>query len=96
MPKRVDGKAAVVVGGGQTKGETIGNGRATAIVLAREGARVLVVDRHLASARETADMIVAEGGQAWPFEADITSEEHSDEAGFVTPACRWRSTVERA
>jgi len=38
MPKRVVGKAAVVVGSGQTKGETIGNGRATAIVLAREGA----------------------------------------------------------
>jgi NAD(P)-dependent dehydrogenase (short-subunit alcohol dehydrogenase family) len=39
MAGRVQGKAAVVVGGGQTKGETIGNGRATAIVLAREGAR---------------------------------------------------------
>ena len=44
MAGRVEGKAAVVVGGGQTKGETIGNGRATALVLAREGARVLVVD----------------------------------------------------
>jgi NAD(P)-dependent dehydrogenase (short-subunit alcohol dehydrogenase family) len=76
---RVDGKAAVGVGGGQTKGETIGNGRATATVLAREGARVLVADRHLASARETADMIVAEGGQAY-----AALYPHSDEAGFVT------------
>jgi NAD(P)-dependent dehydrogenase (short-subunit alcohol dehydrogenase family) len=75
MGKRVDGKAAIVVGGGQTRGETVGNGRATAMVLAREGARVLVVDRDLSSARETVDMITGEGGQAWPFEADITSED---------------------
>ena len=75
MAKRVDGKVAIVVGGGQTRGETVGNGRATAIVLAREGARVLVVDRYLEAARETTDMICGEGGQAWPFEADITSED---------------------
>ncbi|HEX2438006.1 MAG TPA: SDR family NAD(P)-dependent oxidoreductase [Methylomirabilota bacterium] len=75
MAGRVDGKAAIVVGGGQTKGETVGNGRATAIVLAREGARVLVVDRHLASANDTVEMITREGGQAWPWEADATSEE---------------------
>jgi NAD(P)-dependent dehydrogenase (short-subunit alcohol dehydrogenase family) len=53
----------------------VGNGRATAIVLAREGARVIVADRTLAAARETTDMILAEGGQAWPVEADITDEE---------------------
>jgi NAD(P)-dependent dehydrogenase (short-subunit alcohol dehydrogenase family) len=75
MARRVEGKAAIVVGGGQTKGETIGNGRATAIVLAREGARVLVVDRRLDSAQETVDMIVAEGGEAWPLEADVTDED---------------------
>ena len=75
MARRVEGKAAIVVGGGQTPGETVGNGRATAIVLAREGARVVVADRALAAARETTDMIVAEGGQAWPFEADITDED---------------------
>jgi NAD(P)-dependent dehydrogenase (short-subunit alcohol dehydrogenase family) len=74
MARRVEGKAAIVVGGGQTKGETIGNGRATALVLAREGARVLVADRHLESAEETADMIRGEGGQAWAAEADITDE----------------------
>ena len=39
----------LVFGAGQTPGETIGNGRATAILLAREGARVLVVDRDAAS-----------------------------------------------
>jgi NAD(P)-dependent dehydrogenase (short-subunit alcohol dehydrogenase family) len=72
MGKRVDGKAAIVVGGGQTRGETVGNGRATAVVLAREGARVLVVDRDLASARETVDMITGEGGQAWVKKVLIT------------------------
>ena len=71
---RLEGKAAVVVGAGQTAGETIGNGRATALLFAREGARVLCVDRDLASARETVDLITAEGGEAYPFAADITRE----------------------
>jgi NAD(P)-dependent dehydrogenase (short-subunit alcohol dehydrogenase family) len=73
--RRVEGKAAIVVGGGQTRGDTIGNGRATALVLAREGARVVVADRHLESARETVAMIAGEGGQAWAVEADVTSED---------------------
>ena len=47
MTGRLEGKTAVVVGAGQTPGETIGNGRATAILFAREGARVLCVDRRL-------------------------------------------------
>ena len=42
---RLEGKVAIVVGAGQTPGETIGNGRATAILFAREGAKVLLVDR---------------------------------------------------
>jgi NAD(P)-dependent dehydrogenase (short-subunit alcohol dehydrogenase family) len=75
MPRRVEGKAAIVVGGGQTRGETIGNGRATALVLAREGARVLVADRHLASAQDTVDLIRGAAGEAWAFEADITNED---------------------
>ena len=74
MAKRVDGKAAIVVGGGQTAGETVGNGRATALVLAREGARVIVADRRLESAEETVEMIRREGGEAWEIEADITNE----------------------
>ena len=50
MAGRVEGKIALVVGGGQTPGETIGNGRATALVLAREGAKVAVFDREQARA----------------------------------------------
>ena len=75
MAGRLAGKTAVVVGAGQTPGETIGNGRATAILFAREGASVLCVDRVLASAEETVAMIEQEGGKASAFEADVTDEE---------------------
>ena len=74
MAGRVGDKVAIVVGGGQTPGETIGNGRATALLLAREGARVVVADRHLASAAETVTMIRAAGGEAIACEADVTDE----------------------
>ena len=69
---RLAGKAALVIGAGQTPGDTIGNGRATSLVFAREGARVLAVDRNLASAEETAALIRDEGGECETFEADVT------------------------
>lgn len=53
---RLDGRVAVVVGAGQTPGETVGNGRATAITFAREGARLLLVDRDPISLEETAEL----------------------------------------
>ena len=71
MAGRLEGKAAVVVGAGQTPGETLGNGRAMAILFAREGARVLCVDRILARAEETVAMITAEGGTASALAADV-------------------------
>ncbi|MBI3515363.1 MAG: SDR family oxidoreductase [Proteobacteria bacterium] len=67
------GKVAIVTGGGAA-GDGIGNGRAAAILLARAGARVLVVDRELKLAERTAAMIAAEGGTASAFAADITDE----------------------
>ena len=72
---RLAGKVAVVVGAGQTAGETIGNGRATALLFAREGAEVLVVDRDLDSAAETVGLITAEGGRAEVHVADITTDD---------------------
>ena len=75
MTGRVEGKTLLMFGGGQTVGETIGNGRATAELLAREGARVLVVDRDLGAAELTVAAITAEGGEASAFAADVTSEE---------------------
>jgi NAD(P)-dependent dehydrogenase (short-subunit alcohol dehydrogenase family) len=71
---RLKGKTAIVVGAGQTPGDTMGNGRATAILFAREGASVLLVDRNGASARETLALIEREGGRASVFEGDVTSE----------------------
>lgn len=75
MAGRVEGKTLLIFGGGQTPGETIGNGRATAVLLAREGARVFVVDRALEAAEETASLIHDEGGEATAFAADVVQEE---------------------
>ena len=74
MSDRLAGKVAIVVGAGQTPGDTIGNGRATAIAFAREGAFVVAVDRRIDSAEETVAMIRGEGGEADSIEADATSE----------------------
>ncbi len=71
---RLVGKVAIVSGGGQTPGETIGNGRATALRFAQEGAVVAVLDRRLPSAQETVDLITDAGGQAKAYELDITDE----------------------
>ena len=75
MSGRLADKVAIVVGGGQTPGETIGNGRATAVLFAREGAQVLVVDRSLAAAQQTVAQIEGEGGSALAHEADATRED---------------------
>jgi len=72
MVDRLKNKVAIVVGAGQTPGDTIGNGRAISLLFAREGASVFLVDRNLDSARETQAMIESEGGRAAAFEADIT------------------------
>lgn len=53
----------------------IGNGRATAIVLARQGAKVGLVDNNIEWAKETKRMIDAEGGISECIQADVTSEE---------------------
>jgi NAD(P)-dependent dehydrogenase (short-subunit alcohol dehydrogenase family) len=77
---RVAGKTALVMGAGQRPGETIGNGRAIAMLLAREGARVLCADRDLARAAETVAAIAAEGGAAEAIACDVTSRADCDRA----------------
>lgn len=72
---RLKDKVTIVVGAGQTPGETIGNGRATAILFAREGAKVLAVDRNEESAAETAELIRREGGECRVARADVTRED---------------------
>jgi NAD(P)-dependent dehydrogenase (short-subunit alcohol dehydrogenase family) len=72
MTGRLEGKTCIVVGAGQTPGETIGNGRAMAVLFAREGAQVLCVDRVGERAEETAAMVVEEGGKATAMSADVS------------------------
>ena len=50
---RLEGKTAIVIGAGQSPGEGMGNGRATALRFGQEGAKVMAVDRDLLSAEET-------------------------------------------
>lgn len=69
---RVEGKVAIVTGAGSTPGPGMGTGKASAVVLAREGARVLLVDLHPERAEETKALIEAEGGTCAVFAADCT------------------------
>ncbi len=74
MSGRVEGRVAIVTGAGSvTKG--IGNGRAAATLYAREGARVLLVDKDPQAARETEALIVAEGGTCATVQADVSQVE---------------------
>lgn len=71
---RLLGKVAIVTGAGSS-GPGVGNGKATAILFAREGAMVLIVDNHLDRATETLRMVESEGGRASVFSADVTKSE---------------------
>ena len=72
--QRLKDKVAIVTGAGQTPGTTIGNGRATAILFAREGAKVMIIDRDESSAMATQQMITAEGFEASVWIMDVTDE----------------------
>ena len=69
--ERLKGKTALVVGAGSI-GPGWGNGKATAVTLAREGAAVFCVDRNAAAAEETVGIIKSEGGKATAFTADVS------------------------
>ncbi len=71
---RLAGKVAIVTGAG-SRAEGIGNGRAAAVLFAREGARVLLVDREPEAAEGTLAMIEEEGGEAAVFQCDVTATE---------------------
>jgi len=68
---RLDGRVAIVTGAGSRTDE-IGNGRAAAVLLARRGAAVLLLDMQLQAARHTQKMIEADGGKAFALQADVT------------------------
>jgi NAD(P)-dependent dehydrogenase (short-subunit alcohol dehydrogenase family) len=85
---RLKDRVAIVVGAGQSPGEGMGNGRATALTFAREGAKVLCVDHNLGSAQETVDMITAKDGTAAACKADVTKD--ADLKAMVADAMqRW-------
>ncbi|MCH2504354.1 MAG: SDR family oxidoreductase [Chloroflexota bacterium] len=71
---RLEGKVAIVTGAGSS-GPGVGNGKATSLLFAREGARVLLVDATLERAEETQRMIQEEGGKASVFQGDMTSRD---------------------
>ncbi len=73
MDKRLEGKVGIVTGAGQTAGQTTGNGRATALLFARHGARLVICDRDSASLEETAGMIRNEGGEVVTLIADVSN-----------------------
>jgi NAD(P)-dependent dehydrogenase (short-subunit alcohol dehydrogenase family) len=84
MSKRLEGKVGIVVGAGQTPGDTIGNGRAAALLFAREGAKVMLVDQDLQRAEETAALIASAGGLALCVAGDWT---RADDCKAYVGAC---------
>jgi NAD(P)-dependent dehydrogenase (short-subunit alcohol dehydrogenase family) len=84
MAGRLDGKVAMVVGAGSS-GPGWGNGKAAAVLFAREGAKVFCVDINLAAAEETAGLIRAEGGDARSFQANVAK---AGEVAALVEACR--------
>jgi NAD(P)-dependent dehydrogenase (short-subunit alcohol dehydrogenase family) len=69
--RRIEGKVCIVTGAGSS-GPGIGNGKATAILFARHGAKVLLVDRQASAAEETLALITGEGGLAEVVQADVS------------------------
>lgn len=74
MSERLKGKVAIVAGAGSV-GPGWGNGKATAVVFAREGAKVVCADMNLDAAEETAAIIRSEGGEAIAVKTDITRDD---------------------
>ena len=82
---RLKDKIAIVVGAGQSPGEGMGNGRATVLRFAEEGARVLAVDNNIRSAEETVAMAQVRGGECAAFEADVCNDKDTGRNGGCGP-----------
>lgn len=76
---RLADKVIIVVGAGQQAGETIGNGRATSIRFAQEGAKLVLVDRDRGALAATATDVEREGAPYTETIVDITADEAPDE-----------------
>lgn len=71
MAGRLSGKVAVVTGAAP-RGDDVGNGMATAILFAREGAKLVLVNRSAERAEKLARQIKEEGGEAAVFTGDVS------------------------
>lgn len=80
MSNELNGKVAIVTGAGSVAGAAdrppVGNGRAAAIVYARQGAKVMAVDLNIGAAEETRRVIIEEGGSCSVFQADVACAEN--------------------
>lgn len=85
---RLKDKTAIVIGAGQGPGTGMGNGRATVLRFADEGAKVMAVDRDLASAEETVAMVKPAGNDCFAFEADVVRET-TLAAAIAAAMARW-------
>jgi NAD(P)-dependent dehydrogenase (short-subunit alcohol dehydrogenase family) len=86
VSRRLQDKVAIVLGAGSS-GPGWGNGKATAVLFAREGARVFAVDLRAEAAEETTSIIQNEGGEAISFRADVSQ---SDQVQALVQHCRER------
>jgi NAD(P)-dependent dehydrogenase (short-subunit alcohol dehydrogenase family) len=84
MGGRLQDKVAIVTGAGSI-GPGWGNGKATAVLFAREGAKVFAVDRNPEAAQETRSIIASEGGTCVAFTADVSS---SSDVEAMVGRCR--------
>jgi len=73
MADRLANKVAIVTGAGSI-GPGMGNGKATALLYAREGAQVVLVDCNAQAAEETKHLIDGEGGDSIVFQADVSKD----------------------
>ena len=89
--KRLENKVVLIVGGGQIPGATIGNGRATALTFAREGAKIVVADIDIDLAQETVELVNNQGGEALAIQGDISKE--SDCARFVSETLQYYGQI---
>ena len=80
--RKLEDKVALIVGGGQILGESIGNGRATALTFAREGAKIVVADIDMDLAQKTVQLVHDQRGEAFAIQGDISKE--ADCAHFVS------------
>lgn len=91
MPGRLENRVALVAGAGSIA-EGMSNGRAVSLAYAREGAKVVAVDLSLASAEETRDLILAEGGSCIALGADMSKS--SEVAAVVAEARTFGGAVD--